>query len=356
MRVRALRQINLRNLVSERLTFEDGVTAVVGPNAAGKSNLLAAIALGAGGGLDSGTIDAALRFGADEGYLRLDLESRDGPRRVEIALAPGRKTIRLDGHGVRVAELARIGGVVRLGPEDADLVHGAPARRRAFLDDLLSRTSLRYALVVRAYGRVVAQRNALLKSAADPASLSVWDERFLELGREVEDLRARAIAVLAPRAAAAYDHVAGAPAGFAVALARSHDADDLAAALTASRADERARAVTVVGPHRDDLRLTIAERAVQVYGSRGEARTAALALRVAEFELLEARHGVPPLLLLDDAHAELDPGRRAYLAELASRTPQAIITGTEPPARYDRLWYVDAGRVTSAPARAAHVV
>ncbi|CAN5725273.1 DNA replication and repair protein RecF [soil metagenome] len=348
MRVRALRQIHLRNLVTERLAFEDGVTAVVGPNGAGKSNLLAALALGAGGALPSGTIGEALRFGTDEGYVRVDLETNDGVRSVEVALSPGRKTIRLDGQVVRLAELARIGGVVRIGPEDADLVHGPPARRRGFLDDLLGRTSLRYALVVRAYHRVVEQRNALLKSGGALASLAAWDDRFLELGREVEGLRARAIASLAPRARDAYDAVAGDPSAFDVALGRSHSEHDLADALAASRSEERARGVTVVGPHRDDLVLTLAGRAVQAYGSRGEARTAALALRVAEFELLDARHGAPPLLLLDDVHAELDARRRAFLADLAARTPQAIVTGTEPPARFDHHLHVDAGLVRPA--------
>jgi DNA replication and repair protein RecF len=348
MRVRALRQIHLRNLVTQSLAFEDGVTAVVGPNAAGKTNLLAAISLGAGGDLTTGTILASLRFGTEEGYVRLDVLTGDGPRIVEISLAPGRKTIKLDSQAVRVAELGRIGGVVRIGPEDADLVHGSPSRRRGFLDDLLSRTSLRYALLVRAYHRVVEQRNALLKSPS-ASSLSVWDDRFLELGREVEALRARALSTLAPRSASAYDLVAGEPSEFEVALGRSHDAPDLGEALEASRGEERARGVTVVGPHRDDLRLTLRGRAVQAYGSRGEARTAALALRVAEFEVLEARHGTPPLLLLDDVHAELDARRRAFLADLAARTPQAIVTGTEPPPRYDRLWWIEDGRITTEP-------
>jgi DNA replication and repair protein RecF len=347
MRVRALRQINIRNLVTERLTFDDGVTAVVGPNAAGKSNLLAAIALGTGGGLASGTIAASLRFGSDGGYVRTDLEGDQGERVVEVALSPGRKTIRLDGHVVRAAELARVGGVVRVGPEDAELVHGPPARRRAFLDDLLARSSLRYALLLRAYHRVVEQRNALLKTPAAASSLPVWDDRFIELGREVESLRARALASLAPRAAAAYDVVAGARSAFAVALGRSHHEDDLAQALVATRGEERARGVTVVGPHRDDLLMTIGGRGVQAYGSRGEARTAALALRVAESEVLEARHGSPPLLLLDDVNAELDARRRSFLADLAARTPQAIVTGTEPPARFDRVWRVEAGRITA---------
>jgi DNA replication and repair protein RecF len=347
MRVRALRQLGFRNLVTERLTFEDGVTAIVGPNAAGKSNLLAALALGAGGGLTTGTIAESLRFGASEGYVRLDVEAADGPHVVEVALSPGRKLLRLDGQTVRAAELARVGAVVQVAPEDVDLVRGPPTRRRGFLDDLLSRTSLRYASVLRAYHRVVEQRNAVLKEPRVLASLPVWDERFVELGGEIRSLRGRAVAGLAPRAAEAYDAIAGTPSALSVSLARAGD-DDLAAALHASQREERARGVTVVGPHRDDLTLTLAGNSIHAYGSRGEARTAALALRVAEFELLEARHGLPPLLLLDDVHAELDASRRAYLVALAGRTPQAIVTATEPPARFDRLWRIADGRLETA--------
>jgi DNA replication and repair protein RecF len=345
MRIRALRQLAFRNLASERLVFDDGVTAVVGPNAAGKSNLLAALALAAGGVLGTGTIAEALRFGATEGYLRLELEAAGGRHVVEVALAPGRKGLRLDGQTVRRAELARVGGVVLVAPEDVDLVLGPPAGRRAFLDDLLSRTSLRYAHVLRAYHRVVEQRNALLKERAPERSLPVWDDRFVELGSEIRSLRGRAVASLAPRASTAYDAIAGAASELSVGLMRAGD-DDLAEALRASRAEERARGVTVVGPHRDDLHLALAGRPVAAFGSRGEARTTALALRVGEFELLEARHGLPPLLLLDDVHAELDGERRRYLADLAGRTPQAIVTATERPARYDRLWSIAAGRIT----------
>jgi DNA replication and repair protein RecF len=345
MRVRRLRQVNFRNLETEALEFADGVTAVVGPNAAGKSNLLAAIALGTGGDLLTGVIADALRFGRDAGYVRVDVATHDGERTIEVALATGRKVVRLDGHAVRAVELARIGGVVRIGPEDVPLVLGPPSGRRRFVDDVLSRTSLRYALLVRAYHRVVDQRNALLKTSGAASSLPAWDERFVELGREIQSLRARALATLAPRAAAAYDEVAGEPASFGVAIVRAREEPDLADALAASRAEERQRGVTVVGPHRDDLRLTLQGRPVATFGSRGEARTAALALRVAEFELLEARHGLPPLLLLDDVHAELDERRRAFLSDLTTRTPQAIVTGTEPPARYDHAWRIAAGRV-----------
>ena len=131
MRVRALRQLHFRNLTTPRLEFERGVTAVVGPNAAGKSNLIDALYLACSGALPGGTIAEALRFGADAGFVRGELTAGDGDHEVDVGLAPGRKAIRLDGHAVRAADVARLGGAVKIAPEDADLVHGPPAVRRA---------------------------------------------------------------------------------------------------------------------------------------------------------------------------------------------------------------------------------
>lgn len=182
MRVRSLRQLHVRNLVTERLRFEDGVTAVVGPNAAGKSNLLEALVVGLGGS-GGARVAESLRFGHEEGYVRVDVDTKAGPHTVEVGLAPGRKVVRLDGQVVRAAEVARLGGVVLVAPDDVEMVHGPPARRRAFLDHLLSRLSLRYALQLRAYQRVVEQRNALLR-AGDPSGTSAtWDARFVALGQ-----------------------------------------------------------------------------------------------------------------------------------------------------------------------------
>jgi len=117
-------------------------------------------------------------------------------------------------------------------------------------------------------------------------------------------------------------------------------------ALIASAAEERARGVTVVGPHRDDLAVQLDGRSVQTFGSRGEARTAAMALRVAELRLLEELHGEPPILLLDDFSAELDADRRNYLLSLSQRLPQALVSGTEPPPHATRILKIASGVVT----------
>ena len=344
MLLHALSQLNFRNLLTPRITFGSGVTAVVGRNAAGKSNLLEAAYLGLTGELPYGKIVETVRLGETEGYVSVKLERGDGIVSTQIGLAPGKKLVRLDGQTVRTFELAKVSAAVLITPEDADLVHGPPALRRGYLDTLLSKLSLRYALLHREYSRVVDQRNAALKHANhhDP-TLSVWTERFVELGDAVNALRARALVKIAAVARDTYAEVSGDDTPLGVALTGAHE--DLAGALAATELEERTRGVTVVGPHRGDLLLTLGGHSVQAYGSRGEARTAALALRVAEYQLLSEKHGEAPVLLLDDFTAELDAGRREFLLRLAARAPQAIVSGTEAPPHAGAQLFISGGQV-----------
>jgi DNA replication and repair protein RecF len=325
----ALAQLNYRNLLTPRLELPPGLTAIVGGNAAGKSNLLEAAYLAATGELPGGKIAEVVRLGQREGFVSARLAHREGVSTVEVGLAPGKKLLRLDGQPVRALDLAKAFAAVLITPEDAAIVHGAPAQRRHYLDCLLSRLSPRYARLHRDYQRVLEQRNALLKQPYADADLSVWTDRLAELGDAMTALRVRAVVRLAELAKASYADIAADGKQLGVALA--HDGRPLAAALAASREEERARGMTVVGPHRDDLLLTLDGYPLQGYGSRGEARTTALALRVAEYRLLEEKHGEAPLLFIDDFTAELDPHRREYLLALATATPQALVTGTEPP-------------------------
>jgi len=340
--LRALSQLNFRNLNTPRLDFGPGVTAVVGRNAAGKSNLLEAVFLGCTGELPYGKISETVRLGESEGYVSVSVERDDGVVSTQIGLAPGRKVVRLDGQTVRTFELAKVSAAVLITPEDADLVHGAPALRRSYLDSLLSRLSVRYALLHREYTRVVEQRNAALKHS-DP-TLNVWTERFVELGDAVNALRARALVKIAPIAAETYAEISGDDKPLQVTLTGAHE--NLGDALLETDLEERARGVTVVGPHRGDMLLTLGGHSVQAYGSRGEARTAALALRVAEYQLLSEKHREAPVLLLDDFTAELDAGRREFLLRLASRAPQAVVSGTEAPPYAAAQFFISGGQVT----------
>ncbi len=345
MRLLTLAQLNFRNLRTSRLEFPTGVVAVVGRNATGKSNLLAAAYLACTGEVVGGKLVRQVRIGEDEAYVAAEVEHDEGVSRIEVGLAPGRKMVKVDGQQARAVDVARVVSAVLLTPEDADLVHGAPTGRRSYLDGLLSKLSARYSSLHREYLRVLEQRNALLRSSDLGPTFEVWSERFVMLGTEIDALRARAVARLAPLAAAVYREVAGdAGSDLRLSLRRSYAEENLADALSASARAEIARGQTVVGPHRDDLYLELAGVSLHEYGSRGEARTAALALRVAEYRILGEKHSEPPVLLIDDFTAELDSARREYLLALAGATPQAFVSGTEPPPRFDFQLEMVAGR------------
>lgn len=352
VRLRSLTQLAFRNLATHRLALPDGVVAVVGPNGAGKSNLLAAAYLGCNATLSAGNLGDMVAFGHEEAYVAVEVENSDGVSRVEVGLAAGRKTVKLDSQAARASDVARRVAAVLVTPEDSELVHGPPSSRRGYLDALISKVSGRYAALLREYTRLLEQRNALLRNAPHDRSLPDWTARLAAVGAEVDDLRSRLVARLCPIAAEVYAEVSGDQKPFAVRLVRNWDEATLAGAIAASRAIELARGATSVGPHRDDLALTLDGKELRSYGSRGEARTAALALRVAEYRLLSERHGEAPVLLVDDFSAELDADRRAYLLSLTAGTPQAIVTGTEPPPHHDALYRVTAGVVEQVEVRA----
>ena len=333
MQLQILTQLNFRNLVTPRLELGPGLTVITGSNGAGKSNLLAACYLCLTAELPFGRIADAVRLGEEEAFASVRLLHSDGESLVEVGLGPGRKLVRLDGNQVRAEQLATVAAAVLITPEDAQLIHGAPALRRAWLDSLLSRISQRYARMLSEYSRVLAQRNALLRSGWSGAGPDIWGERFVVLGNGIEELRARAMLRISALAAEAYLEITGEETGperreLGVRLAGS-DREPLAAALAASRAEELARGVTVVGPHRDDLLLELSGHSIRTFGSRGEARTAALALKVAEYRLLSERHAEDPVLLLDDFSAELDRSRRRFLLGLARSVGQTLATATE---------------------------
>ncbi|UCH27113.1 MAG: DNA replication and repair protein RecF [Trueperaceae bacterium] len=343
MQLRSLSQLNFRNLETPQLSFKPGITALVGCNASGKSNLLEAAYLGCTGELPGGRIVDLLRLGESEGFVGIRLEHEEGLSSIEIGLSAGKKTLRLDGQSVRAADIARVSAAVLITPQDTIMIQGPPSGRRAYLDSVLSKLSFRYNLMLREYHRVVEQRNALLKTVFDTHTLTAWTERFLELGTEITSMRQRAVQRISELSNQTYRHLAGDGKSLNVTLqTQSHG---LRSAWEASRDEEKARGTTVVGPHRDDLRLELDAKSVQLYGSRGEARTSALALRVAEYQLLLEKHDEAPVLLLDDFSAELDSTRRTYLLELASNTPQAVVSGTEATPQHDTLLHIAGGEI-----------
>jgi DNA replication and repair protein RecF len=368
--VRTLSVTDFRSYASAELDFEPGVTALVGPNGHGKTNL--AEALGYLATLTSHRVahDAPLvRMGAERAVVRGNVVRDGRDTLIEVEISPGKANrARLAGSPVpRARDVLGVLRTVLFAPEDLAIVKGDPAQRRTYLDELLVARSPRYAAVHSDYDRVLKQRNALLKSSgsarrsgAGLRTLDVWDTHLATAGAAVLAGRHELIDVLRPLVDKAYSQVSGGG-GPALLDYRSSLADDvsetfdrellaaaLAAALAESRERELDRGVTLVGPHRDDLVLSLGELPAKGYASHGESWSFALALRLAAYDLLRSDGG-EPVLVLDDVFAELDDGRREALAELVAPAEQVLVTaavaGDVPAQLSGARWDIAAGEV-----------
>ena len=328
MRLSHLQTLNYRNLEDATVDFLPGLNVITGPNGQGKTNLLEAIYLVLTGFTEAGRLEQLVRFGQKEAYVKATLEREDGHSVLEVGIGRGRRVQKADGLKVSAGALLR-GGAVWIRPEDSELILGSPGGRRAFLDALLSKLSLRYASILALYERNLAQRNASLRSG-ELWALEVWNTKLSELGAEILTLRRRAVTRLSELAQNFHTGLGGGE-DLELKLLETTTPETYLLDLQAKRSEEVARGLTVLGPHRDDLEIVLHGVSAHTYASRGEARTIALALRQAEYTLLEERHGDTPILLLDDFSAELDPSRRQHLLSLALKSPQAIVTGTESP-------------------------
>ncbi len=349
---------DLRSYDRVTLELEEGVTVLVGPNGQGKTNLLEAIYRAATGGSHRIAGDGPLvRAGEDLGVIRCELRTDNGRRRtLELEVGSGRRTrTRVDGQQVRrSAEALGVLRVVMFAPEDVAIVRGDPGERRRFLDDLLSQRRPAFAATKAEYDRALRQRNHLLKQArgshgaakdAAVATLEVWTEQLVHHGAQVVAARVAAVRTLSHPVDEFYRDLADRPEpiGLTYRSSAGQDlldvpadpatpvpspapiAEALREAFVDRRNDELARGQTLVGPHRDDLELTIGSLPARGYSSHGEAWSLALALKLATFEVL-AEVGDRPLVLLDDVFAELDASRRERLATACARFDQTLVT------------------------------
>jgi DNA replication and repair protein RecF len=336
---------------SADVALEPGVSVLVGPNGEGKTNLVEAIAYLSTLGSHRVASDAPLvRSGAGRAAIRGQVQ-RDGRAvTIEVEVVPGRANrAKVNGSPVpRPREILGLLRTVLFAPEDLSLVKGDPDGRRRFLDDLLVAQQPRWAGVRADHDRVLKQRNALLKTAvharragggADWRALDVWDEHLAAAGGELLAGRLALVDSLVEPAGEAYRDVSAAGGELRLCYqpclqlpAGERDAAVLTAVLGAElarrRPEEVERGVCLVGPHRDDLLLTLGELPVKGYASHGESWSVALALRLASWRLLRdgLTDGGDPVLLLDDVFAELDTGRRTRLAELVAPAEQVVIT------------------------------
>ena len=343
--ITSLSLFTFRNYWRESVALRPGTNLLLGDNAQGKTNLLEALYLGATGRsprastlaemvmweqpaarLVVGFVDATPGPGtAHELEVRLD---RDGART--------KRSLTIDGRPLSAAALAGRIRTVLFHPEEMTLIRGSGEGRRRLLNAFMSQAVAGYAGLLNRYARVLEQRNQLLKRVAQElepvGALQWWTEELARTGGEVVDARAACLARLGPVVAEKYRVIA---AGEELELRYApspglgaHAAAGIAAELGRRQREELARGVTVAGPHRDDLEFHLGGLPAAAHASQGQQRTAILAVKLAEVELL-AGVGAPPLLLLDDVMSELDAQRRAHLLEVVEAAPQAVITAAE---------------------------
>jgi DNA replication and repair protein RecF len=320
-----------------------GTIVLSGPNGSGKTTLLEAVAFfGSHRSFRTTVREAMVRSGAERAILRGELERELRPLRVESELrANGSARTLVNGRTAQGrGELAEVVPATVFSPEDLGLVQGPPARRRELLDAALRLVDHRAAADLDVMDRVLRQRAALLRqagaslSAEIASTLDVWDGRLTACGQAVSDARRSLVADVEPAVEAAYRHLAeegGADGGVKMTYVPGWQGE-LASALGASRQDDVRRAVSTVGPHRDEIVLSIGGHEARVRASQGEQRSLALALRLGLHQLVTERRGDPPLLLLDDVFSELDPDRSRALVGLLPAGQALLTTATPLPA------------------------
>jgi DNA replication and repair protein RecF len=335
VQLRRLWLTDFRGYREADVTFDAGLTAVIGPNGQGKTNLLEAVGyLATLGSFRGAPTDALVRAGAERAIVRAEAEREGRELLLEAEIvAGGRNRAQLNKQPLRRArDLLGALRVTVFSPDDLTLVKGSPGDRRRYLDEALVALSPRYDQMQSDLDRVLRQRGALLKQSGGrltsevELTLDVFDAKLVAAGEALASARRNLVASLEPLLAAAYDRVAREAAEVRAAYVAPWMDDGLAAALVASRRDDLRRGVSTVGPHRDELELIIGGLPARTHASQGEQRSLALALRLAAHHVVAEHTDSTPVLLLDDVFSELDPERSDAL--LASLPPGQTILST----------------------------
>ncbi|HJT38323.1 MAG TPA: DNA replication/repair protein RecF [Actinomycetota bacterium] len=357
MRLATIELVTFRSWKSLTVRFDDRVTALVGRNGSGKTSVLEAAWYAASLGSHRTSADAALVMRDEQAAIvRAEVERNNRTERIELEIVTkGRARAKLG--GAPVGRRRDVLGVLKasiFAPERVAVVREDPGDRRRFADEILIQLHPRYHGIIRDYERALRQRNTLLRDhAAGRASIDgidAWNEALIVPGAELSAGRAKAVAMLAPRARDAYEAVGGGST-FSVeyvpnvpAPADRDDigawADSMRARLADRRGDEVVRGVTLVGPHRDDLSIEIAGMPARTHASHGEGWLAGLALVLGAHAAVAESVGEDPVLLLDDPFTLLDPDRRERMAAALPPDAQIVLTAADPheiPAELDAL-------------------
>jgi DNA replication and repair protein RecF len=321
---------DFRNYPSLSYRPADRLNVLIGQNAQGKTNLLEALGvLLTGRSFRTARLAELPFWEAEAASLGGDLIHTEGTRTV-------RRTIRKteDGTWQSAGDLCPWARVIVFGWQDLAILNGPPAARRGFVDGFTARLYPGHLPALVRYRQIVARRNRLLQLRSPESRLAPWDESLATAGMELIDRRRRAVAALQTELARVYPALEGrrhkVEVSYRTSLGEATEPAALRAALERHRAEEARRGLTLVGPHRDDLGIELDGVDARAFGSRGQQRLLALALRLAEVLPVTEAAGTAPVLLLDDALSELDPTVRANVLREIQSAEQVFLTSPEP--------------------------
>lgn len=357
MRVRRVRLRDFRNYVRLDLDLEPGIVVFHGPNGAGKTNLLEAVCLAAQGDSPRArTTGEMVRLGAGVGFVGVEFAGREGAVRVEIGLSDsGERRVRINGANKRRADLIGLAPVEQFSTRDIEVIRGEPGARRRLLDEEICAVSRPYYFSLGRYRRAIDQRNRLLKDLrngqARADGLAPWDRAAARYGARVMLARRRFICALGPEAGRALERLSGGEGDFVIHYLPSialpmgqrgcgfeEDEPEVVEEVTKAiedllrkrRAEDVASGMSLHGPHRDEVELMLDGRAVRTYGSQGQQRSCALAIRLGLSAVAQAMTGKVPVLLLDDVLSELDARRRQGVFDACEGAEQVLISCCDP--------------------------
>ena len=342
MQVKNLALKNFRNYRDEYFEFDGGINVITGGNAQGKTNCVEAVFLLATGYSPRVRKDKqVITYGEEKSEIKLEASSNYG--KVEVALsyyARGDKKIMINGvETKRIGELFGNVYAVYFSPQELKLIQESPEDRRRFLDIAISELSKKYFYSLVKYKKIIDQRNKLLKEADRDMvldTLPIWDEQLAEYFADVVIARNSFIEKLSPEAEKAHAYLTDGKETLSVSGTVKYygERDDVVEQVKQDLMNSTERDLvlgyTTIGPHRDDLKITLNGEDVRIFGSQGQQRTAALSLKLAELEILKSQYGEYPVLILDDAMSELDVARQKRILEKVEGVQTMITcTGTD---------------------------
>jgi DNA replication and repair protein RecF len=345
MRIVSAELIGWRNYEHQSLVFDGSPTLLIGRNGQGKTNFVEALVYAALGHSHRTRSDSVLvKSGLPEAIIRMTVQHDERTLVIDLRVTQsGTNAIRVNGTATKRRDLARLLPLVLFAPEDMDIVRGEPDKRRELLNDIVSEASPALAGDIADYDRVLRQRNTLLKtlrSTTSPATgtLDTWTDSLIDFASRIMVARRRAVRRIDPLIAGHYSTIASTNDRVGVSLIESIPVEttdhDVAIALREvfheKRREEIDRGLTLVGPHRDDLAIVLNGLPARTHSSQGEAWSCALAIRLAQIDVLrETSVAGDPVVILDDVFSELDAGRRRRLGEHLTGIEHVIITAAD---------------------------